>query len=71
MIVGHMPPPATRRERDHDMAALRRVMGTDAFEHAYGEGQAMTLERAVEYALASLGPQASTGGATARETHRR
>ncbi len=34
-----------------DRAALRTEMGDDAFEAAWAEGRAMTLEQAIEYAL--------------------
>jgi tetratricopeptide (TPR) repeat protein len=39
-----------------DQAAIRAEMGDDAFEAAQGEGRAMALEQAIEYALAEADP---------------
>ena len=40
-------------EDEHsDIAALRPALGETAFTVAWAEGRAMTLERAIEYALA-------------------
>ncbi len=41
------------RGRERDEAAAREALGDDPF--AYAEGQAMTLEQAVEYALRDEG----------------
>jgi hypothetical protein len=37
---------------EHDIAAVRAVLGDDVFRAAWAEGRAMTLEQAIEYALA-------------------
>ena len=44
--------PAVRERRDRDLAAARTTLGAARFERAWSEGQAMTLERAVDAALA-------------------
>ncbi|HLE26902.1 MAG TPA: tetratricopeptide repeat protein [Anaerolineales bacterium] len=43
--------PAERVERDRALAAARAALGEEAFAAVYAEGQAMTMEQAVEYAL--------------------
>ncbi len=47
--------PVTRTQDDHDrcVAAVRDALGQKAFNEAWQKGQAMTLEAAVAYALAS------------------
>jgi hypothetical protein len=37
---------------DRDFAAARAALGEAAFEVALGDGRVMTLEQAIEYALA-------------------
>jgi predicted ATPase/DNA-binding CsgD family transcriptional regulator len=43
--------PATRTEHERSMAAVRRTLGEAAFNAATAEGQAMTLEQALEHAM--------------------
>jgi hypothetical protein len=51
---GAVPEPFEAAMRDRTRAAAREALGDDAFERALAEGRAMTLEAAVEYALASV-----------------
>ena len=44
--------PAVRARRDRDLAAARETLGDAAFAHAWSSGQAMTLEQALDAALA-------------------
>ena len=44
-----------RKGRDEDRAVARAALGQDAFETAWAEGRAMTLEQAVAYALDEAG----------------
>ena len=44
-----------RVEHDQAVAAARAVLGEDAFAKAWAEGQAMSLEEAVAYALGDDG----------------
>jgi non-specific serine/threonine protein kinase len=46
----------SRRERDEDLAIAREALGPDAFEAAWAEGRAMSLERAIAYALEAPDP---------------
>ncbi|KPV48539.1 hypothetical protein SE17_37520, partial [Kouleothrix aurantiaca] len=49
----HAPlPPVDRPRRDAMLAELRRTLGDAAFEALWAEGQALTLEAAVEEAMA-------------------
>jgi predicted ATPase len=41
--------------RERDLARARELLGEEAFSRAFTEGQAMTLEQAVEYALQDEG----------------
>ena len=43
---------ADRAEHDRQVASVRGAMDKDTFESAWAEGRAMTLEQAIEYALA-------------------
>jgi predicted ATPase/DNA-binding SARP family transcriptional activator len=45
-------PPAEQAECDRQLAQARSTLGKDAFAAAWEEGRAMTLEQAIEYALA-------------------
>jgi len=51
----HARIPRMLRERDACITALRAAMGVQAFAAAWEEGQAMTVEQAVAYALEELG----------------
>ncbi len=42
-------------ELDRDLAATRAQLDAAAFEAAWAEGQAMTLEEAMAYALEDVG----------------
>jgi len=44
-------PPVARADYDSDVAIARAHLGEAAFEAAWVEGQAMTLEQAITYAL--------------------
>jgi non-specific serine/threonine protein kinase len=45
-----------RRERDEDLSLTREALGDAAFETAFAEGRALTLERAIAYALEESSP---------------
>ena len=47
--------PFNRRDFDHYLAVTRNRLGEQAFGDAWAEGRAMTLEQAIEYALADVG----------------
>jgi predicted ATPase len=47
----HYLSPDERTQRDADLADLREAMGDERFEGLYAEGQTMSLEDAVAYAL--------------------
>ncbi len=49
--TGNVAPPAWRRERDPWIEKARQALGPERAETAWAEGQAMTLEQAVGYAL--------------------
>ncbi len=51
--IGAPTPPSERPRYDRQVAAARTAIGDGAFERAWAEGCAMTLEQAMEYALAS------------------
>jgi predicted ATPase/DNA-binding CsgD family transcriptional regulator len=42
-------------ERDHDLASLRKALGNDAFQSAFDQGQALSLDGAVAYARRGRG----------------
>jgi tetratricopeptide (TPR) repeat protein len=44
-------PPTERLEYEHAVASVRTTLGEEAFTTAWAEGQALTLEQAVAYAL--------------------
>ncbi len=50
--TGVTPDPDYRRDYEQSVAMVRRALGEAGFKAAYGEGRAMTLERAVESVLA-------------------
>ena len=50
--LGHQLSAQARALNDRRMASMRATMGDAAFEAAWAEGRAMTLEQAIEYALA-------------------
>lgn len=45
-------PPSERTDYEHDITALRAKLDEAAFSNVWAEGRAMTMEQAVEYALA-------------------
>jgi DNA-binding NarL/FixJ family response regulator len=45
--------PLDRAGHEHELAAVRAAIGTDHFAAAWDEGQAMSAEEAIDYALAS------------------
>ncbi len=47
--------PAAGADADVALAAARSALGEEAFAKAFAEGQAMTLEQAVDYALSARG----------------
>src|SRR5262249_3364815 len=49
--LGAPLPPCERAAYEHDVAAARAQLDTAAFAAAWAEGQAMTLEQAIAYAL--------------------
>ena len=49
--MGAEIPPADRERYNHALADVREQMGKEAFDAAVGEGKAMTLDQAVDYAL--------------------
>jgi tetratricopeptide (TPR) repeat protein len=50
--IGHQPAPQDQADYDGRLAATRSRLELVAFEAAWAEGRAMTLEQAIEYALA-------------------
>ena len=50
--IGLLSAPQERADYDARLAATRSRLGVVAFEAAWAEGRAMTLEQAIEYALA-------------------
>jgi tetratricopeptide (TPR) repeat protein len=49
--IGAPRPPAFRSYHERNLTAVRNRLGQKAFEKAWADGQEMTLEAAVEYAL--------------------
>lgn len=52
-ITGSARPPVSRADHHQSVADLQVKLGAEAFTHAWAEGRAMPLERAVDYALSS------------------
>lgn len=50
--MGALLPSSERSERDRSIAAVCSALSKEAFATAWAEGSGMSLERAVEYALA-------------------
>jgi hypothetical protein len=48
--IGHMHP-VDRDDYERDVALARAQLGEDAFTAAWAEGQAMSLEQAITFAL--------------------
>jgi len=72
--VGSVMDATDRPEYEHMIAGLRTALGKQAFAAAWTEGQAMTLEQAIHYALAEHEPveieasqKEKPGGLTVRE----
>jgi non-specific serine/threonine protein kinase len=51
-VAGYAMPPYVRADHDRNVMAVRAQLGEEAFAAAWAEGRRMTLEQAVEYALA-------------------
>jgi tetratricopeptide (TPR) repeat protein len=51
LIGAPLPGVEQRKTRDRQLAPAREALGEEAFARAWADGQAMTLEQAVEYAL--------------------
>jgi non-specific serine/threonine protein kinase len=49
--IGIQVPPAFRAAYDHGIAAVRAAMGDPAFEAKWSEGQTMSFEEAIDFAL--------------------
>jgi len=52
--LGAVMAPADRKEYDHILAAVRAQLDEAAFNAAWAEGQTITLEQAIEYALQNV-----------------
>ncbi len=50
--LGHLPSPPDQAQHDQHVASTRAVLGDASFAKTWAEGRAMTLEQAIEYALA-------------------
>jgi len=53
--IGAPLSPRYREENEHHVAAVRKVLGEEAFRAEWAEGQTMTVEEAIEYALEKMG----------------
>jgi predicted ATPase/class 3 adenylate cyclase len=51
--TGFQPAPFEQADHDHLVVSVRATLGDAAFAAAWSEGRAMTLEQAIEYALAA------------------
>ena len=49
--IGCLLSPADRERQEREITAVRETTGEDAFAAAWAQGQAMTMEQAVEYVL--------------------
>jgi hypothetical protein len=49
--IGYLFLPADRLAHEQGLAALRESLGPEAFERAWADGEAMSLDEAVAYAL--------------------
>jgi hypothetical protein len=47
--------PIEQDDYDRNLNAVRDALGDEAFSAAWAEGQALTFEQAIDYALASSG----------------
>jgi predicted ATPase/DNA-binding SARP family transcriptional activator len=54
--IGSPLGPLGQAELDRDVAAIRDLLGEPVFTQAWGEGGALTLEQAIDYALAREAP---------------
>lgn len=48
-------PPVEQADVDRDLAAIREMIDKETFDAAYDEGQVMTMEQVVAYALEEAG----------------
>ncbi|MCW3051259.1 MAG: LuxR family transcriptional regulator [Chthonomonadales bacterium] len=53
--MGLPVPPNAREEQEHDSASLRETLGEETFRAIWAQGQAMSPEQAVAYALENSG----------------
>ena len=49
--IGFPMSPADREKQEREMTVVRETLGADSFAMAWVQGQAMTMEQAIEYAL--------------------
>jgi hypothetical protein len=49
--IGAPLPPSEREKYEREVGAARAALGEEAFASAWAEGEAMTLEQAIAYAL--------------------
>jgi len=49
--IGSPMPPSEQPRHDRELAAARATVGEEVFDFAWHEGQAMTMEKALQYAL--------------------
>jgi len=59
-IIGHRRSPRDQSAMDGRIASARRGLGEATFDKAWADGQAMTLEQAVEYAVEPGEPDTSS-----------
>jgi predicted ATPase len=52
-VIGHIPLPQDQADHDRRLASARIGLGEAPFAEGWAEGRAMTLEQAIEYALAA------------------
>ena len=60
--------PPDRAERECQVASVRRALGDERFAEAWDAGRAMSLEQAIEYALAAPPFEGTPSGTSARPT---